>query len=99
MGNTLRTSAKAYEPMTTKNIADLKQVSTEIDVQHKIVNKDTPEMFEYDYIVVNKEEYRVPKVVLKQLKAQLEVKASSTKFKVTKTGTGLNTEYVVIMLD
>ena len=96
---TLRTSATAYEPMVTKNIAELKQVSTEIDIQHKVVNKDTPEMFEYDYIVVAKEEYRVPKVVLKQLKAQLEVKSSSTKFKVTKTGTGLNTEYVVIMLD
>jgi hypothetical protein len=96
---TLRTKAKEYIPSTTKNIADLKSVNTEIDIKHKVVNKDTPKMFEYDYIEVDKTEYRVPISVIKQLKAQLAVKPSSVKFKVTKEGSGMDTEYFVTMLD
>jgi hypothetical protein len=96
---TIRSAAKGYVSPETKSICDLPKVSTEIDIQHKIVNKDTPDQFEYDFIVVGKQEYRVPKVVLKQLKAQLEAKPSSVAFKVTKKGEGMKTEYFVIMLD
>jgi len=96
---TLRTSAKEYKAPTTKNICELKSVNTEMDIKHKVVNAGTEKEFEYDFIVVEKEEYRVPVSVLKQLQAQLQAKPSSVKFKVTKKGEGLKTEYFVVMLD
>ena len=96
---TLRESAEEYTPMVTLNVADLKEVSTEIDINNKVVNEGTKDQFSYNFIVVDGQEYRVPKTVLKQLKAQLEEKPDSTLFKVKKSGEGLNTEYNVIMLD
>ena len=95
---TIRDAAKKYEPAKTLNIADLQKVSTENDIQHKAVNKGTPEEFEYDFIVVSGQEYRVPKTVIKQLKQQLTVKPMATAFKVLKDGTGMNTEYTVVLL-
>jgi len=97
---TIREQAKETVSLETKNIVDLKEVSTEMDILHKEVPNDDPEKsFSYDYIVVDTEEYRVPKTVLLQLKAQLESKKDSTKFKVTKSGEGKKTSYTVIMLD
>jgi len=93
----IKDSAKAYEPKTTKNISELKEVLADMDLQHKIVNEGTKEEFSYDYIMVKDEEYRVPKTVLKQLKAQLEEKDVKM-FKVNKTGEGLSTEYTVVVI-
>lgn len=95
---TLRETAKKYEVPKTMNISDLKSVSTELDIQHKVVNKGTPDAFEYDYIVVSGTEYRVPKTVIKQLKQHLSVKPNAVSFKVLKDGTGMNTEYTVVLL-
>jgi hypothetical protein len=95
---TIREQAKAYESPMTKNICDLQKVSTEIDINHKVVNKGTPDMFEYDYIVVSNIEYRVPKTVIKQIKQQLTVNPNAVAFKVLKDGTGMNTEYTVVLL-
>jgi protein-L-isoaspartate O-methyltransferase len=95
---TVRDAAKKYESPKTLNIADLQKVSTEADIEHKTVNKGTPEEFSYDYIVVSGQEYRVPKTVIKQLKQHLSVKPSAVAFKVLKDGTGMNTEYTVVLL-
>ena len=48
--------------------------------------------------IINKERYRVPNSVLKQLKVLLEDNSNMKKFKVKKTGQGLNTDYTVIPL-
>jgi len=96
---TIREQAKDYISPTTKNISDLKEVSTEMDIKSKIVNEGTEDEFSYDYIIVDEIEYRVPKSVLKQLKVQLENKPECVKFRVSKSGEGLKTEYNVIMLD
>jgi hypothetical protein len=41
----------------------------------------------------------MPKTVLKQLKAQLKERPSAVKFKVTKEGENMSTEYFVHLLD
>jgi hypothetical protein len=92
----LKETAKAYVPPQTKNIADLDIVQTTLDLKTKVVNEGTPEEFSYDYIVVDEIEYRVPKSVIKQLKAQLEANPSLEAFQVTYEGEGLNREYTVI---
>lgn len=94
---TIRESAQGYEPPQTRNISELKSVNTEMDIQHKVVGEGES-AFEYDYIVKDGEEYRVPKSVLKQLKTQLEENPEATEFKVKKTGEGMKTEYTVILL-
>lgn len=90
----LANSAKEYKVPETKNIADLQSVNINIDVQ-EYVGED----FSYNYIEVDGERYRVPNIVLKQLKAQLEAKPTLQTFRVVKEGTGINTSYTVIALD
>lgn len=96
---TIRESAEQYVPPETKVITELEEVNTEIEVFEKTATDKKGYPFTYSYIVVNDEEYRMPKSVLKELKVQLEEKPESTKFKVKSTGSGLNTQYSVIMLD
>ena len=96
----IREEAKDYVSIETKNICELHEVSTELDIKSKHVdNVDPDKAFDYFYIIVEEVEYRVPKSVIKQLKAQLEAKPSSVLFKVTRSGEGMKTEYNVIMLD
>jgi len=88
-----------YKPQTkTKNIADLQEVSVDLDLQD--------DSFEFDnktvnqkVIVVNDEKYRVPTTVIQQLKVILEDNPKMTKFKVKKSGTTKeDTKYLVIPL-
>jgi hypothetical protein len=95
---TMREEAMKYESPKTLNIADLPKVSTEVDIKHRVVNKGTPDEFEYDYIESSGKEYRVPKCVKKQLRQHLTHKPSAVSFKVLKDGSGLSTEYTVVLL-
>ena len=103
MGNQIGEIAKDYESKTTKNIADLPEVSVKVEVlddsfeytdktgQNKVVKQKV--------INVNNESYRVPISVLQQLKVLLEDNPKMQKFKVKKTGEGKdNTRYQVIPL-
>ena len=96
---TIREQAKAYEPKTTKNIADLDKVSTELDVQTRIVHEGEEDEFTINFFEVNGEEYRIPDSVLKQLKVMMEEKPSMVSFKVKKSGEGMKTSYTVIPLN
>lgn len=97
--STIKELAKGYVPKQTKNIAELSEVSTDVQVfEGEGKNKDN-EPFSYNYIEINGEEYRVPDKVLKDLKAIMEKKPSLKRFSVSKTGTGLSTQYTVIPLD
>lgn len=95
---TIRESAREYESKETKNISELAEVSTELDLKTKKVELEDGDSFSYDYIEVTGEEYRVPKTVLKQLKAMIDDNPNILKFKVLKKGEGLKTSYTTIAL-
>ena len=75
------------------NIADLQSVSTDLDVK-----EDTEAEFPYQYVEVEEIRYRIPSSVLSNLKAILEENKELKKFKVKKTGEGMDTRYTVIPL-
>ena len=95
---TLKEAATQYEAKQTKNIADLPEVDTNLVLNDGEGTDSSGEKFKYKYLELNNEEYRVPGKVLGDLKAILAENANLTKFKVTRTGTGLNTKYTVIPL-
>lgn len=90
----LKDEAKAYEPKAkVKNISELPSVETELVVFH-----DEEAEFPYSYIEVENERYKVPSSVLANLKAIFEENPNLKKFKVKKTGEGMDTRYTVIPL-
>jgi len=93
MGN-LKDEAKDYEPKATiKNISELPSVETDVAVL-----EDVEAEYPYKYIEINGERYKVPKSVLASLKAILEENKDLKKFKVKKSGEGMDTRYTVIPL-
>ena len=94
----LSEEAQTYVPPTTKNIAELNSVDVGIEVQTKESTKKDGEKFTYKYIEVNGEEYRVPGIVLGQLKEQLKANPNLQNFKVSKIGEGIKTVYTVVPL-
>lgn len=99
----LKEAANEYEASSkTKNIADLQKVSTDLELvndtfefekdgQTKIVTQQV--------IVIDNDQYRVPKTVIQQLKVILEDNPELKFFKVKKTGTTKDdTRYQVIPL-
>ncbi len=98
MTATLKEAALAYEAPQTKNIAELDEVSVDfalVDCEGK--DKDG-EVFKYKAIQINNENYRVPGIVLGDLKVILAAKPDLKKFKVSRKGEGLKTQYTVIQL-
>lgn len=90
----LKDEALAHEAKArVKNIAELPSIPTDLEVQ-----SETEAEYPYLYIVVNGEKYRVPGSVLGNLKAILQENPNLTKFKVAKTGEGMETRYTVIPL-
>jgi hypothetical protein len=97
---TLSEFAKTYTPATTKNISDLKEVSTELVLEDREGTDKKGNDFKYKVIVVDGEDYRVPSSVIGNLKAILEKKPSMKKFSVARQGkTKDDTKYTVIPLD
>jgi len=92
----LKENAKQYIAPTTKNISELEKVSVDIEMETKIVHEGESDEFGYYFITVDEIEYRVPKPVLGQLKAQLEANPELKFFSVSKAGTGKGTTYTVI---
>jgi len=90
--------AKEYEPATTANIADLEKVSTASQIETRVFKEGTDDEFKIKVISIDGKDYRVPFVVLSNLKAILEEKKDLKFFKVKKDGTGMNTRYTVIPL-
>lgn len=104
MNQTLGEIAQDYKSKATKNIADLSEVSTTLEVfddsfevtdkvtkQQKIVNQKI--------VCINNVNYRIPVSVLQQLKVLLDDNKNLKKFKVKKSGEGLDgTRYQVIPL-
>ena len=96
---TLKEQAQNYEAPKTMNIADLKEVSVDVEIKNKVVKEGTPEQFDYDYILVEGVEYRVPISVTVGLQDLLAEKPDLKKFKAVKKGEGkTNTRYTVVAL-
>ena len=88
----------------TKNIADLKEVSIDLEIMDDEfefmddVTKQT-KVVKQKVIVVDNEKYRVPVSAIQQLKIILKDNPSIKKFKVMKSGTTkADTRYQVIPL-
>lgn len=97
---TLGEFAKSYEPATTKNIADLKEVDTSLHLEDRSGTDRDGKEYKYKVIVVDNIDYRVPASVIGNLKAILEKKPSLKKFSVSRQGKDKdNTKYTVIPLD
>lgn len=97
--------AKGYEPIaTTKNIADLPEVSADLELEDdsfEFTDKVTKEVktVSQKVIRVKGEPYRVPVSVIQQLKVILEDNPNLKRFKVKKSGsTKDDTRYQVIPL-
>ena len=96
---TIKEEAEAYLPKQTKNISELPQISIDFELRDgEGTDKDGKE-FKYKFIEINGEEYRVPIIILGQIKDILEENPNMKSFKVKKTGEGkTGTRYTVIPL-
>ena len=96
--------AKDYKSNATKNIAELPEVSTDLEVfddQFEVVDKKTnqPKVVKQKVITIDSINYRVPASVFQQLKIIMEDNPNLKKFKVKKSGEGIDgTRYQVIPL-
>jgi len=101
MGNLIE-EAKSYDS-SLKTIADLGDLQVEelksLELQHgEGVDPKTQKVYKYMFVVVEDEEYRVPKSVMKDLKEILEANPNLKKFRVKKSGSGMATKYTVITM-
>ena len=90
---TLKESAMNYVPTQIKTVADLPQVSVDVEI---LFNPDAE--FPYHYIQINGDEYKVPDSVRRDLQTILKENPNLKAFKVKKTGEGLKTRYTIITL-
>ena len=95
----LKDSASAYIPAKMKNVADLPSVDVNLELKDGEGIDEAGKVYKYKYFEVDGEKYRVPAVVLGQLKDILEYKADLKTFKVKKSGQGKEgTKYTTIQL-
>lgn len=95
---TIKEEAKTYESMQTKNIAELDVVPISLEVVETTATDKDGKPFTVKTVTVDGEDYRVPNIVLKSLKAILQEKPDLKSFKVVRYGEGLKTTYTVIPL-
>ena len=103
MSNKIGEIAKDYKSTTTKNIADLPEVSIELEVlddQFETTDKITgiSKVIKQKVICIDGINYRVPTSVIQQLKIVLEDNPNLKKFKVRKSVTMMDTRYQFIPL-
>ena len=100
---TIKESAESYEPRQTKNISDLDKIPVTLEIvddEYELEQENgESKTIKQKVVLLNKEFYRVPDSVRKQLKAHLETRPNLKFFKVIREGTGLKTSYTVIPLD
>lgn len=95
----LRETAKAYEPQSTHNVADLEAVSLDVVIEERKAKDKDGKEYGYSVALVLGEEYRVPASVLKDIKAIMTAKPTLKTVKVIKKGEGMKTQYTVIPLE
>ena len=93
--------AKTYESKVTKNISELSEVLVDLELEDdefETSDKKTGEtkIVKQKVVTINNESYRVPNSVFQQLRMLLEDNPTMKKFKVRKSGIGMETRYQVI---
>jgi hypothetical protein len=96
---TIKDAANSYESKQTKNISEVEVVRTDMELREEVFKEGTPDEFKVNITTIDGQEYRIPDSVLKSLKSILESKPNLKTFQVKKTGTGMNTSYIVVPLD
>jgi len=91
----LKDTAKAYEPKTTMNIADLEKVDISLEVEDRTGTDAEGKEFAYKVLVLDGKEYRTPNTVLEEIKKIVSLKPDVKFVKVNKQGAGLSTRYSV----
>jgi len=99
----LKETATAYEPKKTLNIADLDRVDLSWPVEKRAgttmktdeEGKDYEESYQYQVMVINELEYRVPNSVLEEIQKMVKLVPELKFVRVEKTGSGYGTKYTV----
>jgi len=95
----IKDEAKAFVPKQTKNISELAQVSIDFELKEGEGIDKEGNTFKYKFVEINGEEYRIPGVVIAQVKDILDENKDLKSFKVKRTGEGkTGTRYTVIPL-
>jgi len=92
-------SAKAYEPKQTLNVADLSEVDVNLQLEARTGTDSDGKPFDYNVIVKDGKEYRVPNMVLEKIKEATRIKPDIKKVKAIRHGSGLNTRYSIEVLE
>ena len=96
---TLGEVADEYKPDKTMVISDLEEVSIDLKTDIYIGVGDDGKTFNYYYIVVGGEKYRIPPSVLAQIKVIRKRLPNMKLFTVDRVGTGpKDTRYTVVPL-
>lgn len=95
---TLKQEAQAWMPKQTLNVADLKRVSVEADIKTETGKDKDGKEFTYKYIEVDGQKYRIPGVVIGDIKGLLKEMPNLKEVKVVKNGQGTATKYQVVPL-
>lgn len=95
---TIKEEAMDYKPQKLKNISELKEVSVDLVIEDKTYGEGDS-AWSAKITNIEGEEYQVKSSVLKSLKAILEVKPDLKKFRVVKSGEGMDTSYTVIPVE
>lgn len=85
---TLADEIKAYQPNETHNVADLEFFLISEPITTKVYNEGTEKEYKVKILVNEGKEYRVPFVVIGQMKEWLAKKPHIKAFQVIKTGSG-----------
>ena len=96
---TIREESMAYVPQENLNIADLDKVNTELTLTDEEREDKEGVKYSVKLATIDGKKYRVPLVVLGQLKTVMSAKPEMTEFKVIKSGEGKQTKYTVIPLN
>lgn len=96
---TLKDSAMAYEPKTTKTIDEAGNISLDFPTAERSKKNKDGQEYSYTVALINGEEYRVPDSVKSDIKDLLEAKPSLKTIRVTKKGQGMSTQYTVVPID
>lgn len=103
MAKTIKEAAEDYEPKRTANIADLENFDITEGIEEREGKDNEGKTFNYNVLIRDGQEYRIPNTVLETIKGILAANAKHgrevTAFSVEKTGEGMNTKYQVISLD
>lgn len=94
----IKDSAKNYISPTTKNVAELQEVPVDLDLREEECEDKDGKKFVVKKFTLNDEDYRIPNIVLSQLKDIMESMPNLKTFKVIAKGIGMNVKYTTIPL-